>query len=404
MNIRFLIAVLALSIIISSTHTAYGFSNNENTLGIVQWQYNCHPLIFNTGIVRVIDPDMDLDPQVPDKFDIEIISDYNEKDIQKYVTPIHTVVETGNSTGVFERIVVWGDPHDEGIGYRVPIWHNVTVTAKYTDNTLPSSYQVSEMDVTKTIVVKDVNPVKKEKSDGSSVFHYVYEPCTIELLHMKKNPNADVYDIIFPPPLQQLDSGLSSEQIICKDGLVMVQKHDDIPACVKPSTASSLVERGWEMGITHDKRVAREGGYLATFMVLQVAEPDQTIALDLQGPYNQVEQIVQEYDISVMSSKITDDGSFSNIFGNMTHANLQKFFENNPVNPFVKRGLTMYPLGGFSDNTGTYGPFTEFVTEKQGQKMGQIMQYYEERRGNMEQVRWDEVIILVEQLTGGYAK
>jgi len=387
-----------LSIIISTTQTTFASTFNGHTLGIVQWQYDCHPLVFNAGLVRVIDPDMNTDPQVPDKFDIEIVSDYNKNDMQKYVQPIHTAVETGNSTGVFESMVFWGDPHDEGIGHRVPIWHNVTVTAKYTDNTLPSSYQVSEMDVTRSIIVKDVKPIK-EKIDGTTLFHYMYEPCTLEILHLKNNPNADVYDVVFPPPLQQLDSGLSLEQIICKDGLVLIQKHDDIPACVKPSTASSLVERGWEMGMTHDKRVAGEGGYLATFMVLQVAEPDQTIALDLQGPSNQVEQIVQDYDISVMSSKVTDDRTFSNIFGNMAHANLKKFFEDNPVNSFVKRGLTMYPLGGFADNTGTYGSFTEFVTEKQGQKMGQVMQHYEERRDNMEQVSWDEIMLLVENLT-----
>lgn len=76
----------------------------------------------------------------------------------------------------------------------------------------------------------------------------------------------------------------------------------------------------------------------------------------------------------------------------MTHANMQRFFEENPMNHFVKRGLMMYPLGGYSDDTGTYGPFNQFVTEEQGHKIGQIIQEYEDRRNNTERIGWGEIM------------
>ena len=47
------------------------------------------------------------------------------------------------------------------------------------------------------------------------------------------------------PPLKQFKSGISLDDIQCKDNLVLIQKHDGSPACVKPETKIKLVERGW---------------------------------------------------------------------------------------------------------------------------------------------------------------
>lgn len=46
-------------------------------------------------------------------------------------------------------------------------------------------------------------------------------------------------------PLQQLKSGVPVDEIRCKENLVLIQKHDDSPACVFIGTYSKLVERGW---------------------------------------------------------------------------------------------------------------------------------------------------------------
>ncbi|HKU33308.1 MAG TPA: hypothetical protein VJR22_05635, partial [Candidatus Nitrosotalea sp.] len=50
----------------------------------------------------------------------------------------------------------------------------------------------------------------------------------------------------FPPPLQQLTTGIGSKDVVCKKGLVLVIKSEDgSPACAKPDTAQKLIERGW---------------------------------------------------------------------------------------------------------------------------------------------------------------
>jgi len=47
-------------------------------------------------------------------------------------------------------------------------------------------------------------------------------------------------------PLKQMDSGVNAEDVICKDGLELIIKASNgSAACVKPSTAQVLIQRGW---------------------------------------------------------------------------------------------------------------------------------------------------------------
>ena len=47
------------------------------------------------------------------------------------------------------------------------------------------------------------------------------------------------------PPLKQLKLGVPIDEIQCNEDLVLLQKHDGFPACVKPETKRILIERGW---------------------------------------------------------------------------------------------------------------------------------------------------------------
>jgi len=47
------------------------------------------------------------------------------------------------------------------------------------------------------------------------------------------------------PPLKQLKDGIDPRVIHCNDKLVLIQKYDGSPACVKPSSVEKLIERGW---------------------------------------------------------------------------------------------------------------------------------------------------------------
>lgn len=52
--------------------------------------------------------------------------------------------------------------------------------------------------------------------------------------------------IFLDSPLKQFKSGIPAQAIMCKQGLQSIMKiNDGSPACVKPSTASRLIELGW---------------------------------------------------------------------------------------------------------------------------------------------------------------
>lgn len=70
--------------------------------------------------------------------------------------------------------------------------------------------------------------------------------------HLYEEENDGVCDMIHDPPysyvlspLEQSKSGVSSDEIQCKENMVLLQKHNGSPACVKESTMNKLIKRGW---------------------------------------------------------------------------------------------------------------------------------------------------------------
>ena len=59
------------------------------------------------------------------------------------------------------------------------------------------------------------------------------------------NHTAYAVSPLIVPPLKQYKSGVPAEQIQCKDGLHHIIKYDNTSACVKSSTVTKLIERGW---------------------------------------------------------------------------------------------------------------------------------------------------------------
>ncbi|HXV67280.1 MAG TPA: dienelactone hydrolase family protein, partial [Nitrosopumilaceae archaeon] len=54
----------------------------------------------------------------------------------------------------------------------------------------------------------------------------------------------------FPPPLKQIQNGIEPSQVTCTEGLQLVLKFSNgKPACIKPSSVSKLIERGWAIHI-----------------------------------------------------------------------------------------------------------------------------------------------------------
>ena len=61
-------------------------------------------------------------------------------------------------------------------------------------------------------------------------------------------PNGMMNDQMMEHPLKQIKHGVLAHDVKCKTGFTLILKStDESPACVKVSSASVLVMRGWAM-------------------------------------------------------------------------------------------------------------------------------------------------------------
>ncbi len=135
----------------SEDETIVGSALIRWNIGEVQWLEASYPA-SGTGVVRVIDPDMNLKPEAVDNFNTDVWSDSDAGGIDL------TVTETNEATGIFEGTVFFTTT-DESSGHRLRVAEGDTVTAEYSDNTLPSPYTTAdELDITATSLIGTVVP------------------------------------------------------------------------------------------------------------------------------------------------------------------------------------------------------------------------------------------------------
>ena len=93
--------------------------------------------------------------------------------------------------------------------------------------------------------------------------HLYYFQDEFKKLANEKNSNHSVAQIE-SAPLKQFKSGVPVGEITCKENLVLIQKHNGFPACVKPETKSKLMQRDWienKDGITVQLSFCGEAGF-----------------------------------------------------------------------------------------------------------------------------------------------
>jgi len=135
----------------SEDETVVGSALIRWNIGEVQWLEASYPA-SGTGVVRIIDPDMNLNPEAVDNFDADVWSDSDAGGIDL------TVTETNEATGIFEGTVFFTTTN-ESSGHRLRVSEGDTVTAEYQDNTLPDPYTTAdELDITATSLIGTVVP------------------------------------------------------------------------------------------------------------------------------------------------------------------------------------------------------------------------------------------------------
>ena len=134
----------------SEDQTIIGSALIRWNIGTIEWLGAPHS-ILDTGVIRVTDPDMNLNPDITDVFKVQVQSDADTKSINVNVT------ETDVSTGVFEAVVHF--VATESSGHRLRVSENSTVTATYVDHTLPDPYSIADsLSVEATTTISTITP------------------------------------------------------------------------------------------------------------------------------------------------------------------------------------------------------------------------------------------------------
>ena len=116
-------------------------------VGEVQWLEASYAAT-GSGIVRVIDPDMNLNPDAVDNLDVVA---YSETFLGGITL---TVTETQEASGIFEGTVEF-DPDEASQGHRLQVTEGDIITAEYDDFTLPDN---DDLTITATTLIGSIVP------------------------------------------------------------------------------------------------------------------------------------------------------------------------------------------------------------------------------------------------------
>ena len=142
---------LSVSFEFSEDETVIASSLIRWNIGEAQWLEASYAA-SGTGLVRIVDPDMNLNPESVDNFEIDIWSDTHAGGIDL------TVTETNQATGIFEGTVFF-TVTDESSGHRLRVSEGDTVTAEYEDRTLPDPHDTRDtIDITATTQIGSLIP------------------------------------------------------------------------------------------------------------------------------------------------------------------------------------------------------------------------------------------------------
>jgi hypothetical protein len=130
--------------------------------GKVEWLQSSYPV--NGQVVQITDPDMSLNPDAINKFDTNVWSDSDSGGIKL------TMTETGPSTGIFQGTVYF-TTDSRSSGNRLHVTSGDTITAEYTDTTLPLPHSPSDQVrlTTTTIAGTPLPPLEQAHVDNARI-------------------------------------------------------------------------------------------------------------------------------------------------------------------------------------------------------------------------------------------
>ena len=319
--------------------------------GRVEWISRCY-MIGSDITARVIDSDMNSDPQRIEEVNITVWSDNDDREVTYVAT------ETGMDTGVFDA-EVFLTTTDSSPGKRIRATEDSTIHVKYVDYTFPDSYKV--MDVIDTFVMSGLDILEKDSRGIPTKI--TYDSCALVLLE-KNQEKFNELDVFYPAPLKQIQFGLYADEIMCKESLALVTNNDNSPACVKPDSIPKLVERGWAIANNENEsfEVITPESKSATFY----AQPQITSVILKQ------DSTIRVHLFSYIKEPDGWDMVFDRIFDEVPNNFKMGIIENTPENlyDFVLSGKENIPSGIKAELLQEDGYFVVYLTSHKSLEPG----------------------------------
>ena len=233
-------------------------------VGEVQWLEASYAAT-GSGVVRIIDPDMNINPDAVDSLDVVAYS-------ETFIGGIElTVTETQEASGIFEGTVEF-DPESASDGHRLQVTEGDIITATYDDMTLPKPDNGDTLEISATTLIGSIVP-PLERAPASN-------PAIVDAFgNSIASVSVDQQVLI----TADLTSGQDREQDFAY--LVQIQNEDEVT--IQLSWSAGTLGAGDTFSQSQSWTPSETGSYTATIFVWEsvnnptALSPQLSITIDV---------------------------------------------------------------------------------------------------------------------------
>ena len=251
---------------------SYEYNDDEHVIGSAlirwnvgdtQWLEASYPA-SGSGVVRVVDPDMNWNPEAVDNFEVDVYSDADAGGINL------TVTETQEASGIFEGTVIF-TLTDQSSGHRLRVAEGDTVTARYDDNTLPDPYtRNDELEVEGTTIIGTLVPP--------------LERAVVSNVRLTDNSGNPLDTVAIGQQVQvtgQVTSGQETEQAYA----YLVQVNDSSDVTLSLTWTSGTLNAGQSLTPSMSWQPTAAGEYTATVFVWESIDNPTALSPQAELPF-----------------------------------------------------------------------------------------------------------------------
>ena len=233
-------------------------------VGEVQWLEASYAAT-GSGVVRIIDPDMNINPDAVDSLDAVVYS-------ETFIGGIElTLTETQEASGIFEGTVEF-DPESASDGHRLQVTEGDIITAAYDDETLPKPNNGDTLEITATTLIGSIVP-PLERAPASN-------PAIVDAFgNSLASVSADQQ--------VQITADLTSGQDRDQDFAYLVQIQDEDGVTIALSWITGTLGAGATFSPSQSWTPSETGSYTATIFVWEsvsnptALSPQLSITIDV---------------------------------------------------------------------------------------------------------------------------